>query len=127
MALSYLLILMTTWTPGVSARTGPQNTEERIRALKSQAVEIPAGAVVEVKLEGRKAVRGKLGAVTDAGITVTALKNGSTIGDQQLSFDQIRSIQVKGKESHAWSYAAWAIIGAGALFLGLVALAMRNN
>ena len=60
-----LAIVLLLWS-GLASDAAAQKAEvSRDQALKGQVIEIPAGSVVEVRLEDKQKLRGKLGAVSD--------------------------------------------------------------
>lgn len=81
-----------------------------------------AGSVVEVELKSKEKLRGRLGAVTDAGFEMQHVKNDQTL-NQTLRFDEVRKVKLKSQGmSTGAKIAIGALAGVGGFFL--VALAV---
>jgi hypothetical protein len=90
--------------------------------VKERIAEIPAGAIIEVKIRKQPKVRGRLGAVTDSGFEVQHLKNDKFLTDT-IAFQDVKSVKVVGHGmSLPLKIVTGTLIGAGVLLvIGLVA------
>ena len=110
------------------AQTAPaQPPQSRVQALKEQLIEIPAGSVVEIRLETKQKLRGKLGTVNDSGFEVLTVRDGA-IQSQSLGFHEIRSIKLQGKGmSTGAKIVLGALAGIGAFVLIVIAIAASRG
>ena len=93
---AFLAILLLLWSGLASGAPAQKPEVSRDQALKTQVIEIPAGSVVEVRLQDKQKLRGKLGAVTDAGFEVQTVRDGK-ISSLNLKFDEVKSIKLREK------------------------------
>jgi len=93
-ALAILLVLSS--SPSFAAAPQGQTPGAPAAALKQQLVSIPAGAVVEVRLQqkGSAKLTGKLGTVTDEGFEVQTVKSGK-VSTEKLAFADVKSVKEK--------------------------------
>ena len=115
-----LAIVFLLWS-GLSSGAPAQKPEvSRDQALKGQLIEIPAGSVVEVRLENKQKLRGKLGTVSDAGFEVQTLRDGK-ISSLNLKFDEVKSIKLRGKGMSTGAKIALGILaGIGTFFVIII-------
>ena len=101
---------------------------ERKTTIKEGILEIPPGTMVEVRLLNKQKIRGRLGEITDEGLTLQTAR-GDKIETQKLAFSELKS--VKNVESHKGKTAGWLVLGGlagiGALVLILVAVAASGD
>jgi hypothetical protein len=121
------------WTGVAPCAPGQQPAPTPTQALqqaplKQALIEIPAGSVVEVRLQDKHKLRGRLGPLTDSGFELQTVRDGK-IQTQTLSFDEVRSVKPQGTgKSTAVKVALGVLIGFGVLFvIGLVAVAAGAN
>jgi diphthamide synthase (EF-2-diphthine--ammonia ligase) len=100
-------------SPSKSAFAGSvldQTPAERTASLKQQVVGIPAGAVIEVKLQqkGSRKITGKLGSITDEGFEVQTVSSGQ-VSSQRVAFADVKSV----KEKHGMSVVTKVLIVTG--------------
>ncbi len=109
---------------GVEARPGSQEKISVKPTVAELVLEMPTGTPVEVRLENKKRLRGKLGEVTDEGFVVQVAR-GNKVETQNLTFDQVKSLK-KIQERQAARTAGYIVVGAlaglGALLLILLAV-----
>ena len=85
--------------------------------LKAALVEIPTGAVIEVKLKDKQKVRGKLGQLSDADLQIQTLQSGK-IETRSIALDQIKSVKAQGKGMSTGAKITLGILaGIGAFFV----------
>ncbi|MHB8652460.1 MAG: hypothetical protein ACYDA9_01140 [Terriglobia bacterium] len=103
----------------------PQEQASAKSSLKQRVLEIPPMSVVQVRLNNKERLRGRLGQVTDEGFVVKVAQKDK-IEDRMLAFTDVKSIQAKKTGSSAVKVAAYIGIGAVA---GLVVfiLALRYH
>lgn len=97
-----------------------QTPAERAASLKQQVVGIPAGAVIEVKLQrkGSGKITGKLGSITDEGFEVQTVSSGQ-VSSQKVAFADVKSV----KEKHGMSVVTKILIVTGIVVAVSAALA----
>lgn len=66
------------------------------RDVRAIALEIPAGASVRIKLEGKQPVQGRLAAISEEGLTVQVIVR-DRIEARSVAFAEMRSIQQTNK------------------------------
>ena len=117
-----LAIVLLLWSGLASGAPAQKPQVSRDQALKTQLIEIPAGSVVEVRLENKQKLRGKLGTVSDAGFEVQTLRDGK-ISSLNLNFGEVRSIKLQGKGMSTGAKITLGILaGIGAFFLIVLAI-----
>lgn len=95
----------------------------RSQSLKEKVIEIPMGSIIEVRLENRQKLRGKLGAVSDSGFELQTVREGS-ISTQTLGYEQVTSIKHKEKGMSTGAKITLGILaGIGVFVLIVVAVA----
>ncbi len=92
--------------------------------LKEQALAIPPGTTVEVKLIKQGKVRGQIGEFTDEGFTVQTAK-GNKIEKKSVSFEQVKSI--KAVQGNGSATRTWLLIGGLCAALAVVIHLGRNT
>jgi len=87
-----------------------QTPAERTASLKQQVVRIPAGTVIEVKLQqkGSKKITGRLGSITREGFEVQTVMSGQ-VSTEKVEFADVKSV----KEKHGMSRVIKVLIVAG--------------
>jgi len=95
-------------------------------ALKAQLIEIPSGAPVEVRLENKQKLRGKLGGVTDAGFDIQTVRDGKIV-TSNVRFDEVKSVKHRKGMSTGAKIAVGALAGIGAFVLVVVAIAAARG
>jgi hypothetical protein len=83
-------------------------------ALKEQVIQIPSGAQVEVRLLNKERIRGRLGDISDEGITVQ-IAQANRIETRQVAFSDVKSV----KEVRKQRTALYVFLGV-AMTLGLL-------
>lgn len=92
------------------------------RTIQEQVLEIPAGAVVQVRLTSKEKLRGRLGEISPQGFVLKHAQ-GSKIEERSLAFDEVKSIKyVERGMSTGSKIALGALAGVGVLYLVLLAL-----
>lgn len=81
-------------------------------AVKERVLGIGAGAPVEVRVEGKGKLRGRMGAVDDSGFVLQAVKNGK-VEPSKIGFGEVKSIRNLSEESFGKS------VGKGFLIAGI--------
>jgi len=116
-ALAILLVLSS--SPSFAAAPQGQTPGAPAAALKQQLVSIPAGAVVEVRLQQKASAKltGKLGTVTDEGFEVQTVKSGK-VSTEKLAFADVKSV----KEKKGMHVATKALIATGVVIGVLFAI-----
>ena len=71
------------------------------QSVREQAVRIPVGNVVEVRLspKGKQKVKGQLLAVSEQGLTVRIVDAGA-VKERAIAFDEIQSLAHKKENGH---------------------------
>jgi hypothetical protein len=104
-----------------------QSPKPHEQALKEHLIEIPAGSIVEVKLENKQKLRGKLGAVNDTGFELQTVRDGKIV-TQNILLNDVKSIKAIGKGmSTGWKIGLGALAGIGAFFVILIAVAAAHG
>ncbi len=104
-----------------------QPSKPRDQVLKEQLVEIPTGSVVEVKLTSKERLRGKLGAVSDAGFEIQTVRDGK-IATQNVAMTEVKSLSRKDKGmATGWKVGIGVLAGVGAFVLIVVAVAAASG
>ena len=117
-----LAIVLLLWSGLASGAPAQKPQVSRDQALKGQLIEIPAGSVVEVRLHDKQKLRGKLGAVSDAGFEMQTVRDGK-ISSLNLNFGEVRSIKLQGKGMSTGAKITLGILaGIGAFFLIVLAI-----
>lgn len=120
-----LTIALLLWA-GVAQSASPQQPIQREQKLKEQLIDIPAGAVVVVRLENRQKLRGRLGAVTDMGFDLQTMRDGRIV-TSTLRFDQVQSIKHHKGVSTGAKIAIAVLGGIVAFVLIVVAIAAAHG
>ena len=109
-------------------RGGSQSTTTPKPTLKERVLAIPAGSMVEVRLNSKEKFRGRLGEVSNEGFIVKCAQ-GNQIDERKVAYDDVKSIKsVEG--SPAGRTAVYILAGAGIVFLVLFvisAVLYRNS
>jgi hypothetical protein len=104
-----------------------QATKSPSQTIKERVIEIPAGSVVDVRLENKEKLRGKLGAVSDAGFEVQLVRDGK-IQTQTVGFDQVKSIKAKGQGMGTGAKVTLGILaGIGIFFVVFIIVAASTG
>jgi hypothetical protein len=84
--------------------------------LKQQLVGIPAGTVIEVKLQqkGSKKITGRLGLVSDEGFEIQSGQSG-TVASEKVAFADVKSV----KEKRGMRGGVKTLIIAGIVFVAI--------
>ena len=89
----------------------------KAQTIKEQAVQIPAGSKVEVRLTNKEKLKGRLGAVSDEGIVLKSIKADRT-EERKITFAEMTSIKaVKGLSKAAIGL----LVGIGVLVIVVLA------
>ncbi|MBI5282904.1 MAG: hypothetical protein HY858_14560 [Candidatus Solibacter usitatus] len=67
--------------------------------LRAKALQIPTGAPILLKTTARQTLRGRLNAVSDAGIAMQLVENNA-IAERTVPFSEIKSLKQTGKPMH---------------------------
>jgi hypothetical protein len=107
----------------LGAATRAQTGSEQKPTLKERILEIPPGAMIEVRLLNKQKIRGRLGDLTDEGFSLTTAK-GDKIATQKVAFAELKSFKKveSGKAGNAVLYALAGIAAAVGILIivGLV-------
>jgi hypothetical protein len=120
------IVFVFTSNPSYGALAPGQKPSEPASDPKKQVALIPAGKVVEVKLQqkGSKKITGKLGPVTDEGFEVQTVKSGK-ISSEKVAFADVKSVKEKEQIGKADAVVATVLIVV--LILGVAfAVAVRG-
>ena len=114
----------------VSGATTPgQGGSDRKATLKERILEIPPGAMVEVRLLNKQKIRGRLGEITDEGFSLQTAQ-GNKIETQKLTFSELKSVKKVEPGKHVKPI-GWIAIGAlaavGAAVLITIAAAASGD
>ena len=102
----------------VGAPLFAQNNPPR-PTIKEQVILIPAGALVEVKLNDKRKFRGRMGAVNDESFVVQHAMNDKVVAEK-IAFADVKSVNPKESGmSTGLKVGLGALAGAGALILTL--------
>lgn len=97
--------------------------------IKSRILNISPGSSVEVRLLDKTKLRGRLGAISDTGFELQALQ-GTQINTQQITFERVKSIRDKGRDSFGHSlgrgFAIAGIVVGVLIVIGLVGQAVSR-
>ena len=128
--LSVLLvgILLLQASPEARARILPERApqEQTLAAssLKQRVLEIPPQSKVQIRLNNKEKLRGRLGQVTDEGFVVKIAKKDKT-EERTLAFSDVKSINVETTGLRARTAAASFIIGAVAAVVIVILVISR--
>ncbi len=100
--------------PALSAR--PVSTT----SVKEQVLMIRPGSSIEVRLLDKVRIRGRLGAVTDAGFELQTVASEKT-GMQQIGFERVQSIRDRSQTSFGHSLGRGFMV-AGIVLVGIVVI-----
>ena len=104
---------------GKPGRPRPELTNKE-STVRERVLNIPAGAIVVVRLRNKEKVKGRMGDVTDETFTVQTAK-GNEIEKRTVSFDEVRSIKTASTTGHKVGLGLGiAGVGIGATALGIL-------
>jgi hypothetical protein len=86
-------------------------------SLKEQLTLLPSGSVIEVKLNNKQKMRGRLGALSESGFELQHTRDDKIV-TEVLAFDAVKSVKPAGKGMH---FATKVVIGT-VLAAGVIAL-----
>ena len=89
----------------------PQEQPLAKSSLKQRVLEIPPESKIQIRLNNKERLSGRLGQVTEDGFVVKIAEKGKT-GERTLAFSDVKSINVETTGSRGGKVAAWIIIGA---------------
>lgn len=107
----------------VSGPVAPVHAAPRLN-IRERVLSLPAGSVVEVKLEDTRKLKGRLGSIDDNGFELQFLQ-GNQVTTERVPFDGVRS--VKGVEQGMRTSSKvilGALAGVGVFFLVLIAVCL---
>jgi len=90
--------------------------------LKEQALAIPTGSLVDVRLKTKEKLRGRLIEVSNEAITLKVAK-GERIDERKLAFDELKSIKHVESGSKAGKVSLYILAGVRVSFLILFVIA----
>ena len=110
---------------GTSARGSLGQTESKAKpTLKERILEVPPGSMIEVRLHNKEKFRGRLGEITDEGLSLQTAQ-GNKIESQKIAFADMKSFKkvesAKAAKTFGW-VAIGVLAGVGALVIILVAV-----
>jgi hypothetical protein len=109
--LVYLLCVGTLRDARAGGGQSPRvNNEEKQKALNEQVAGIAAGSIVEIRLHNKEFYRGRLGQLTDQGLTVQHVA-GNNIQDKTVSFADMKSIKEVNANSRTVKTVTWIVVG----------------
>jgi hypothetical protein len=119
-----ILTSMLILEPLISARAaeepGAQAQESRKSQLMQKLLMIPPHTYVEVRLLGKKKLRGRLGKVADEGFVLHVVQ-ADKIQEVAIRFDDVKSVRIlEKKRTSAGKVVAYGLAGIGAFFVGLL-------
>jgi hypothetical protein len=105
---------------GTAEATGPKKP-----TAKEQVANIPAGSLVNVRLNNRDEARGTLGVVSDEGIVLKLAKK-KVIEEKKIAFSEMKSVSIVKIHSRAYRILLpTAIVGGIIVGAGLISLAVN--
>ena len=109
-AATLAFVCLSTFNPAFACSAQDQAPTERVASFKQRVVGIPAGTVIEVRLQqqGSKTITGRLGSITDEGFEVQTVKSGK-ISSEKVAFTDVKSV----KEKHGMSRVTKTLIVTG--------------
>lgn len=114
---------------GSAARAVPsgQASTERTAKLKEKLLEVPTGTMIEVRLQNKQKIRGRLGQIDDQGFSITTTQQGKIV-TQNVAFAEVNSFR-KAEGGKAGRRVVWMLAGVGVLVLigVIVAVAQLGN
>ncbi len=92
-----------------------QAATEKKPTMKERLLEVPPGTMIEVRLQNKQKMRGRLGEIDDEGFQLTTVQ-GQKLVAQKIAFTELKSFKkVEGKKAgHALLY---VLAGVGALMV----------
>lgn len=128
-AVAVAIVFLSTSNSALAGSTRDQTPAEKAASLKQQVVGIPAGAVIELKLQqkGSRKITGKLGVITDEGFEVQTVQSGQ-VTNQKVAFADVKSIKEKRGTSRVTKGLAITGVVLGILLIvGIVLAAVGVN
>jgi hypothetical protein len=126
--LAAILVLQTALVASGSAapKVTPHEQSEQTAALKRRVLKIQPQSMVNVKLNNKETLRGRLTEVTDEGFTVKVLQ-GEAFADRQFAYSEVKSVEAE--KSGGSQVKKWLLIGvvAGAILTGVGILMLLNS
>ena len=122
-----LAAVLMLWAGLMQTASGQSPKRSHDETLKAALIEIPTGSVVQVKLQDKQKLRGKIGAVTDAGFELQTLRDGK-IATETFAFAQVKSVQLKNQGlSTGVKITVGVIAGVGAFLIIVIAVAAAHG
>lgn len=110
-------------TAAAGAAPGAQPRTTQKPTVKERILEVPPGAMVEVRLLNKGKVRGRLGEISNEDFDLQ-IARGDTIETQKIAFTDVKSVK-KVEGGKAGRTVVYVLAGIGAFFgvLTIIALA----
>ncbi len=86
--------------------------------IKEQALLIPSGSAVEVRLTNKERLKGRIGNVSEDGVALKYTK-ANNLAERQIAFSEIRSIKILGGHSAVGRGVLYGLAGVGAVIVVL--------
>jgi hypothetical protein len=125
-----LLATMLFGTTTLEARVGAgravspgQEATKSKPTLKERILEVPPGTMIEVRLLNKQRIRGRLGEITDEGLSPTTVR-GEKIATQKVAFAEVKSFKKVEGGAKAGHVALYMLAGLGALLVAIIIYAM---
>lgn len=100
-----------------SAVPSDQASTERTASMKKKILELPSGTMIQVRLQNKQKVRGRLGQVDDRGFALTTAQQGK-IETQTIAFSETKSFkEVTSTKSKAGHTVLYVLAGIGVVVL----------
>ncbi len=94
--------------------------------IREQALLIPAGSTVEVRLTNKERLKGRIGNVSEDGVVIKYTKTNK-IEERQIAFGEMKSIKVLGGGSAALRTVGWGLAGVGIFLTVYVIYALFHH
>jgi hypothetical protein len=103
---------------GRMAAEQPSNLKERLLA-------VPPGTMIEVRLQTKQKIRGRLGEISDEGFSLTTLQEQKVV-KEEIAFADLKSFK-KVEGGKAGHRVLWMLAGVGALVLILSVIILARG
>jgi hypothetical protein len=94
--------------------------------IREQALLIPAGAAVEVRLTNKERLKGRIGNVSEDGVALQYTK-ADQIQERQIAFGEIKSIKALGGHSAVGRGILYGLAGLGVFVVVVVVWALATG
>ena len=124
LACALIFALATAFAKDAMPAAGAGSDPVGIARLREQAAHLRPGVPIEVRLQNREKIRGRLGAVEPDGFAL--LPQGASTPERRVAFAEVRSIkEVQGKHGVAIKVAVIVVVAVGVAAV-VIYLAAQN-